>query len=226
MRRTLLSFSIFICLSALFSSKACAGDVRTDSLLFEAAKCERIVYEAQNPRELNSALQRKAECYKQAGLYSEACATLERVRMFAVPSSDRVNVLVQKALCAFLAEDYDMSLNFLAEAGVPCGYTQPRLKSEWAAMFLTLLVPAGYIYVGAPGEGLLSTALNAASITWAVTQTVAGLPVIGILGGCLALSETYLGAQERVATLLARHNDELVRGAKRDAIGKALLESL
>ena len=226
MRRILLSFSIFICLSALFSSKACAGDVRTDSLLFEAAKCERIVYEAQNPRELNSALQRKAECYKQAGLYSEACATLERVRMFVLPSSERGEVLVQKALCAFLAEDYDMAMNFLAEAGVECKYQQPKLKSEWTAMLLTLLVPAGYIYAGAPGEGLLSTTLNAASVTWAVTQTVVGLPVIGILGGCLALSETYLGAQERVATLLARHNDELVRGAKREAVGAALLNCL
>ena len=226
MRRILLSFSIFICLSALFSSKACAGDVRTDSLLIEAAKCERIVYEAQHPRELNSALQRKAECYKQAGLYSEACATLERVRMFVLPSSERGEVLVQKALCAFLAEDYDMAMNFLAEAGVECKYQQPKLKSEWTAMLLTLLVPAGYIYAGAPGEGLLSTTLNAASVTWAVTQTVVGLPVIGILGGCLALSETYLGAQERVATLLARHNDELVRGAKREAVGAALLNCL
>ena len=226
MRRTLLSFSIFICLSALFSSKAFASDARRDSLLFEAAKCERIVYEAQNPRELNSALQRKAECYKQAGLYSEACATLERVRMFALPSSERGGVLVQKALCAFLAEDYDMAMNFLAEAGVECKYQQPKLKSEWTAMLLTLLVPAGYIYVGAPLDGLVSTALNAASVTWAVTQISAGLPVIGILGGCLALSETYLGAQERVAILLEKHNNSLIASAKRDAVGAALLECL
>ena len=226
MRRTLLSFSIFICLSALFSSKAFASDARRDSLLFEAAKCERIVYEAQNPRELNSALQRKAECYKQAGLYSEACATLDRVRMFALPSSERGGVLAQKALCAFLAEDYDMAMNFLAEAGVECKYQQPKLKSEWAALLLTLLVPAGYIYVGAPLDGLVSTALNAASVTWAVTQISAGLPVIGILGGCLALSETYLGAQERVAVLLEKHNNSLIASAKRDAVGAALLECL
>ena len=226
MRRTLLSFSIFICLSALFSSKAFASDARRDSLLFEAAKCERIVYEAQNPRELNSALQRKAECYKQAGLYSEACSTLERVRMFALPSSERGEVLAQKALCAFLAEDYDMAMNFLAEAGVECKYQQPKLKSEWTAMLLTLLVPAGYIYVGAPLDGLVSTALNAASVTWAVTQISAGLPVIGILGGCLALSETYLGAQERVAVLLEKYNNSLIASAKRDAVGAALLECL
>ena len=78
MRRTLLLFSIFIFLSAAFSSRADAQTARRDSLLFEAAKCERIVYEAQNPREVNAALRRKAELYKQAGLYKEAGATLER----------------------------------------------------------------------------------------------------------------------------------------------------
>ena len=226
MRRTLLLFSIFIFLSAAFSSRADAQTARRDSLLFEAAKCERIVYEAQNPREVNAALRRKAELYKQAGLYKEAGATLERVRMYLVAAPERGDVLVQKALCAFLAEDYDSAMSLLAEAGVECNYVQPKLKNEWAAMLLTLLVPAGYCYVGAPGEGLVSTALNAASVTWAVTQISAGLPVIGILGGCLCLSETYMGAQERVAYLLELHNREALREAKRRAVGKAPLDCL
>ncbi|MGM9792172.1 MAG: hypothetical protein ACI3Y4_07200 [Candidatus Cryptobacteroides sp.] len=226
MRRTLLLFSIFIFLSAAYSNEACAQEARRDSLLFEAAKCEKIVYEAQNPREVNAALRRKAELYKQAGLYKEAGATLERVRMFLVSAPERGDVLVQKALCAFLAEDYDSAISFLAEAGVECKYVQPKLKNEWAAMLLTLLVPAGYCYVGAPGEGAISTVLNLGGVAWAVTQISAGLPVIGILGGCLCLSETYMGAQERVAYLLELHNREALREAKRTAVGEALLECL
>ena len=226
MRRILLLFSIFTFLSAAFSNSACAQPALRDSLLFEAAKCERIVFGAQNPREVNAALRRKAECYKQAGLYRQACTTLERVRMFALSAPERGEVLVQKALCAFLAEDYDTAMSLLAEAGVECNYQQPKLKNEWAAMFLTFLVPAGYIYVGAPGEGAVSTVLNLGSVAWAVTQISAGLPVIGILGGCLCLSETFLGAQERVAYLLELHNREVLREAKRSAVGESLLECL
>ena len=44
MRRTLLLFSIFIFLSAAFSSRADAQTARRDSLLFEAAKANGIEF--------------------------------------------------------------------------------------------------------------------------------------------------------------------------------------
>ena len=219
MRRTALLCLICTFLSATFSK---AQGV-TDSLLFEAAKCERIVFEARSPIDANDALLRKAELYKQAGLYKEALQTLERLRLYLVKADARTEVTVQKSLCAFLAGDYDASLSYLDELGIETNYVEPKLKKDWVGMVLTFLVPAGYIYAGAPGEGAVSTAMNAASVAWIVTQLNAGLPVTAILGGALALSYTYLGAQERVAELIAIHNSSKVSDAKRDAAAQALL---
>ena len=219
MRRTALLCLIFTFLSVTFSK---AQDV-TDSLLFEAAKCERIVFEAPGPHEVNQALLSKAGLYKQAGLYKEALQTLERMRLYMVKTDLRTDVIIQKSLLAFLAGDYDASLSYLDELGIETNYVEPKLKKDWAGMVLTLLVPAGYIYAGAPGEGAVSTAMNAASVVWIVSQLNAGLPVTALLGGALALSYTYLGAQERVAELIADHNSSKVSEAKRDAAAQALL---
>lgn len=220
MRRTALLCLIFTFLSAA-GFRAAAQDV--DSLLFEAAKCERIVFEAANPLEANDALLQKTEIYKQAGLYKEALQTLERVRLYAVAPDRRANITVQKSLLAFLSADYDASLSYLEELGVQTEYVEPKLKKDWLGMALTFLVPAGYIYAGAPGEGAVSTALNAAAVTWIVTQLNAGLPVTALLGGALALSYTFLGAQERVAELIAIHNSSKISEAKREAAAQALL---
>ena len=207
-------------LFAAFNASA-AQDV--DSLLFEAAKRERIVFEARSPIEVNDALLQKAEFYKQAGLYKEALQTLERVRVYLVPADSRSNLTVQKSLFAFLAGDYDASLSYLEELGVHTEYVEPKLKKDWIGMALTFLVPAGYIYAGAPGEGAVSTALNAASVAWIVVNLNAGLPVTALLGGALALSYTFLGAQERVAELIAIHNSSKISEAKREAAAQALL---
>lgn len=221
MRRITLLCLISTFLFAICNSVS-AQDAK-DSLLFEAAKCERIVFEAANPGEVNEALLFKAELYKQAGLYKEALQTLERMRLYMVKGDLRSDVILQKSLLAFLAQDYDASLSYLEELGIETNYVEPKLKKDWVGMVLTFLVPAGYIYAGAPGEGAVSTAMNAASVAWIVTQLNAGLPVTALLGGALALSYTYLGAQERVAELIAIHNSSKVSAAKRDAAGKALL---
>ena len=220
MRRTALLCLIFTFLSAA-GFKAHAQD--RDSLLFEAACCERIVFDSQNPREAGEALIRKAELYKQAGEYAGALETLERVRMFVLTPDERRAVIIQKALCAFMDGSYDTSMTYLSELGIAPGYQEPRLKKDWLAMALTLLVPAGYIYAGAPGEGAVSTALNACSVAWIVLNLSAGVPVTALLGGALALSYTYLGAQERVAFLVEKSNSSKIAAAKRDAAGKALL---
>lgn len=220
MRRTALLCLIFTFLSAA-GFKAHAQD--RDSLLFEAACCEHIVFDSQNPREAGEALIRKAELYKQAGEYAGALETLERVRMFVLTPDERRAVIIQKALCAFMDGSYDTSMTYLSELGIDPGYQEPKLKKDWLAMALTLLVPAGYIYAGAPGEGAVSTALNACSVAWIVLNLSAGVPVTALLGGALALSYTYLGAQERVAFLVEKSNSSKIEAAKRDAAGKALL---
>ncbi len=207
----------------LFAAFDASAAQNVDSLLFEAAKRERIVFEAQSPVEVNEALIEKADLYKQAGLYSEALKTLERVRLYLVKSDLRSEIIIQKSLCAYLDADYDASISYLEELGVQTEYVEPKLKKDWVGMALTFLVPAGYIYAGAPGEGAVSTALNAGSLAWIVLNMGAGLPVTALLGGALALSYTFLGSQERVAELIAIHNSSKISDAKRDAASKALL---
>ena len=220
MRRITLLCLISTFLFAVFEVSAAQN---VDSLLFEAAKRERIVFEAQSPVEVNEALIEKAELYKQAGLYSEALKTLERVRLYLVKSDLRSEIIIQKSLCAYLDADYDASISYLEELGVQTEYVEPKLKKDWVGMALTFLVPAGYIYAGAPGEGAVSTALNAGSVAWIVLNMGAGVPVTALLGGALALSYTFLGSQERVAELIAIHNSSKISDAKRDAASKALL---
>lgn len=221
MRRITLLCLISTFLFATFSARGAQNAV--DSLLYEAAKCERIVFEAANPLEANDALLAKADIYKQAGLYRDALSTLERVRIYLVPADRRPEITIQKSLCAFLAGDYDASMSYLEEIGVQTEYVEPKLKKDWLGMALTFLVPAGYIYAGAPGEGAVSTAMNAASVAWIVVNLNAGLPVTALLGGALALSYTFLGAQERVAELIADHNSSKISEAKREAAVQALL---
>lgn len=213
MRRTTLLFSISIFLSAAFSLRGQDADS-----LYMASLCEKAVFEAETPRQANQALLEKARILHSQQLYRQEMEALGRLRMFALRPEQRSEVLQRQACCAYLLEDYDAALSFLEEAGVDTGYVQPKLKSEWAAMFLTFLVPAGYVYVDEPWEGLLSTSLNALSVLWTVSQISSGCYVSGILGGAIALNGTYLGAQKRVAQLLQQRNSEILKESKKNCL--------
>lgn len=181
---------------------------RVDSLLFEAAKCERIIYDNPNPLTVNEAILKKVSLYREAGENALALQTLQRIRMFAMSPEARKSVLIERAWLNYLLEDYEASLACLNEAGVEVDYKKSDLLDGWTAMLLTILVPAGYIYVGAPVEGAVSTALNAASVAYIVFQISSGMYISGIVGGAFALNATYLGAQKRVATLVKDRNRE------------------
>lgn len=176
---------------------------------------------------MNASLVSRADLLKRAGDYSEALSLLSQVRMYLLSPEERYEITVQKALCSYLSKDYDASLSYLAEAGSKSSTASPKRKNEYLAMALTFLVPAGYAYAEAPWtEALLSTALNAGSIAWTVTQLAGGLYLSGGLGGAIALSYTVLGAQERVATLVENYNSSVVVAAKREAAYIALKELL
>ena len=112
------------------------------------------------------------------------------------------------------------SIAVLSEMGVGIGEVKAKLLNPLATMLLTLAVPAGYIYVGAPLEGVISTALNAASIAWTVTQIASGCYVSGILGGAIMLSSTYLGAQQRTSQLCEEKNRKALDDAKRSLLSE------
>lgn len=189
-----------------------------DSLLFEAVLFEREAFTAKSPALRAEALSRKADLCLRAGNPRSALSALERIPMFALSPSKRTEITSRKALCAYLDEDYDAALSYLAEAGKTVSLSAYSRKSEAVGMALGFVVPVGYAYAGASfGETLLSTLLNAASITWAVTQIGAELYITGGLGGAIALSSTFLGAQKRISTLILSHNAISSAEAKRNA---------
>ena len=119
MHRTLRFFitSIFLC--AAFSSEA---QERTDWAL-RAVECEYEAYTAEDPREAAEALVEKAYCYRQCGRFDDAVATLWRVSMFQLAPERREDVLYEKALCSYLAGDYEGAASYMEEAG---GSSVPR----------------------------------------------------------------------------------------------------
>lgn len=80
-----------------------------------AVDCERVIWEGADLGATNDALVRKAECYKQLGRYSDACATLSRVRMFALLPEERQQVLYQQELCYFLSGEFTQACSIIEE---------------------------------------------------------------------------------------------------------------
>lgn len=213
MNRKLLSCTAFIFLSAAFTIEAQDARLR-------AVELERVVYMSDNPFDVNDALIEKAECLMSLGRYEDAFSTLDRVEMYLLDESLQPEVMRRKAYSAYLSGNYDASIAVLSEMGVGIGEVKAKLLNPLATMLLTLAVPAGYIYVGAPWEGVISTALNAASIAWTVTQIASGCYVSGILGGAIMLSSTYLGAQQRTSQICEEKNRKALDDAKRSLLSE------
>ena len=206
-------FFTFICLSVAFSSRA------QDSvgLRVQAAQAERQAFEAANPLQFNEAMMLKARCLERAEDYAGALESLNRLRMFALRDK-RDSVTMKKAELAYRMEDYDTSMAYLKEAGRTVDYIQPKLKNPYVGMGLTFLVPAGFIYVNDWKGAGIYTVLNAASVGWIVLEVASQCWVNAILGGAMALNVTFLGAQEKVALQLEKHNLSKIKESKRQTL--------
>lgn len=229
MHRTLSYFIIFIFLFAVHSA---SGQERgkTDPLE-QALRWERTVYGSGGADQ--GALFSKARCYADAGLYSDALSTLERIRLYLLPPEETSEVLFFKALCCRQTGDIGAALSYLEESGqasdhpglysvllagswrlseskewaLKCSdaddYKEavnqlfrkaPRLRKETPAMMLSMIPPAGQLYLGEPGKGVLSMLLNAGAAVFTAVELMEGDWITGILGGGLLLNETYFKA--------------------------------
>ena len=206
-------FFIYIFLCAAFSVNVHAQDV-----YYRAALCEREVFCAQSPMEYNSAILKKADILQQAGEYKAALSALDRVKNFCLAPSQRDSVALEKAYLAYRIEDYDRAFSYLQEVDRAPVYEKPHLKNEWASMFLTFLVPAGFLYVGDPAGAAVYTCANALSVGYIAFQISSGCYLGGILGGAMALNLSFMGAQEKVALLTQKRNLESIKKAKRQAL--------
>ena len=214
MLRIKLSCLIFTFLCVVFSSKA----QTEENPRVMASLCERDAYYAKNPIEFNEAIWAKSIALEKAGDYAASLNTLNRVRLYAVPSERRQEIGVKKSWLAYMVGDYDTAMSFLQEVGVDITINKPSLKNEWLAMGLTFIVPAGFIYVEEPLPGAEYTALNALAICGIVCQIMSKCYISGILGGAMALNVSFMGAQEKVALLLLERNSKAIKEAKKEAL--------
>lgn len=77
---------------------------------------ERAIYTATSPLDHNSAVLAKCEVRKQQGLYKEALAELSRIYIYALGEEQSAQYYSQRALCGYLAADFDTALATIDEA--------------------------------------------------------------------------------------------------------------
>lgn len=81
-----------------------------------ALELEREIYAATTPACHNSAVLAKCEVRKQQGLYKEALAELSRVYTYALGGEQTTEYYTQRALCGYLAGEFDTALATIDEA--------------------------------------------------------------------------------------------------------------
>ena len=218
MHRTVLYLLIFTFLSALCSNSLWAQEKDEAALLYEAALCERRVFEAENPREAASALSAKSEAYEKAGHYSKALDCLNRIQPYLLSPQGRRELAYKKAELSYKTGDYESALNYLKEQGIAPEVEDVRLKKDWLGMLLTFAVPAGFAYAEDLSGAVIYTLLNAASVGWIVLEWSSACYVSAVLGGALALNVSFMGAQEKVALQIEKRNSLLIQEAQRQAL--------
>lgn len=81
-----------------------------------ALSLEREIYAAKDAATHNRAVAAKADVRKQQGLYKEALAELGRIYTYALGGEELADYYYQRALCGYLAGDFDSSLAAIDEA--------------------------------------------------------------------------------------------------------------
>lgn len=114
----------FTYLCAPFSVSAQSAD----SLALEALRLEREVFVAPSAADANASLLAKAEVRKQQGLYEEAARELARLNTWALSEEQNGTYYYQKALCQYLAADFEGALATLDEARLYLPQDSPVLK--------------------------------------------------------------------------------------------------
>lgn len=219
MNRTLLFFITYIFLFAAYSTDAQEYDWAR-----KAVGLERAVFLAQDAAEANAALVAKAACYRQAGLYSDACGTLDRVKMYLLSPGQQDAVLLEKAICHCLGGEPEAALStlepraardsVLASAIIALREefdASHKLKKEGTAVALAFLPPLGQWYTSHYGAGLKSLVSNAAAAGWTVWQCLSGCWISGLLGGGIALNETFMGNIDSSAQYVDEFNNTVRR---------------
>lgn len=95
-----------------------------------ALELEREIYAATSPAAHNAAVLAKCEVRKAQGLYKEAMEELARLYTYALSPEQMEQYYTQKALCGYLAGDFDASLASAEEAQYYVAESDLRLLVE------------------------------------------------------------------------------------------------
>ena len=168
------------------------------------------------PEERQEVLYQQELCHFLGGEFAQAAALVEEVE----PVSE--DILLLHALSLAYAGKFDESEIYAArfiswngesphlQALLDLYAGHPIPRNNGTAIALSFLPPAGHIYNGRPGEGLLSAGLNAAAVAFTVANLLGGYWITGIVGGSIALNYTVMGGQERNLALVDIYNKDAV----------------
>lgn len=95
-----------------------------------ALELEREIYAATSPAAHNAAVLAKYEVRKAQGLYKEALGELARLYTYALSPEEMEQYYTQKALCGYLAGDFDTALATAEEAQYYVAESDLRLLVE------------------------------------------------------------------------------------------------
>ena len=101
------------CTISIFLCALCSASAQDWEAL--AVGYERIIFDGADIRETNEALLEKAACYRQLGRYSDASATLDRVRLFALTPEELNDVQYRKEMMYFLDGDFAQAAALVPE---------------------------------------------------------------------------------------------------------------
>lgn len=233
MSRLQLYFTIFTCLCAAFSSKAAS----VEDWALNAVECERRAYFAEDVGTANAALFARAACCFCDSRYEDALRALERVNIFALDESEAFELLKQKLLCAYMlcaleqAKGLEEEILMLAEVspasdsltGLDALIAKarehavaavPETKNELVAIARGFLPPLGHSYTEHTARGFAFAGLNLASLTYVAIECAFGDWFSGLVGGGIALYNTFFKEQLRVASWVAPFNELALNTAK------------
>ena len=166
------------------------------------------------PEERREVLYQQELCHFLGGEFTQAAACVGDLE------PDSKDILLLHALVLAYAGRFDESeiyaARFISWDGesprlqelldLYAGHPAPRDPAT--SLVLSFLPPAGHIYNGRPGEGMLSAGLNAAAFAFTIANLLSGYWVTCIVGGGIALNYTFMGNLERNAVLVEAYNKD------------------
>ena len=209
MLRKLLYCSVFTLLCTSF-------DLLSQNVAPElsAALCEIGIWESQERSERDSLLRLKADYLIQANAPSKAFETISRIPSYGISPEQRAELIRLKLRYAYEAEMIDQFEALLEEAYISGALekvelgTKPHLKSEDAAMLLSVIPGAGLAYAGDWSNAAKYFFLDGAIIASGVYAYTSGLTLTALLGGGLLLYATLPRSTTLAESAAAKFNSQ------------------